>query len=409
MKKIVLIITIAAAFQTFAQKPEKDNAVFKTKEKGFYQNVVLKDIRDYESSKEGKKPQRYFSVDFSGKSFPTDPENYSRQWHNPPVSQGRTGTCWCFSSTSFMESEVYRQTGQEVKLSEMFTVYYEYVERAKYFVQHRGDMNFGEGSEVNATPVIMKLYGAVPYSVYSGKLKGQKAYDHKVMVTEMKAYLKNVKENSLWNEKEVVENIKSIMNHYMGTPPETFTYKGKETTPEEFAAKILKINPDDYYSFMSTEAIRYGERGELEVPDNWWHSKNYFNVDVNDFISVFKNALKNGYTVAFCGDVSEPGYDRHEEVGIIPTFDIPAGYIDADAREMRFRNGSTSDDHCMHVVGYQENEDGWWFLIKDSSSGGFDGKHKGYLFLSEDYIKLKILAVMVHKDGAREVLNKIIK
>jgi bleomycin hydrolase len=160
---------------------------------------------------------------------------------------------------------------------------------------------------------------------------------------------------------------------------------------------------------MSTSAQRYNERGELEVADNWWHSSGYININLDDFISVFKNALEKGYTVAFCGDVSEPGYNRYAEVGIIPSFDIPSEYIDENAREMRFRNGSTSDDHCMHVVGYLEKDDGWWFLIKDSSSGGFDGEHKGYIFLSEDYIKLKILAVMVHKDGAREVLDTIIK
>jgi bleomycin hydrolase len=218
-----------------------------------------------------------------------------------------------------------------------------------------------------------------------------------------------VKEGNIWNEKEVISNIKSIMNHYMGTPPKTFEYNGKDIAPMDFAKNILKIVPNDYYCFMSTSAQRYNERGELEVADNWWHSSGYININLDDFISVFKNALEKGYTVAFCGDVSEPGYNRYAEVGIIPSFDIPSEYIDENAREMRFRNGSTSDDHCMHVVGYLEKDDGWWFLIKDSSSGGFDGEHKGYIFLSEDYIKLKILAVMVHKDGAREVLDTIIK
>jgi len=410
MKKILLSVIISALiFPSIAQQPQKDKAVFKTRENGFYQNVVLRDIQEYESSKKQQKTQKYFSVDFSGKSFPTNPDKYTQQLHNPPISQGRTGTCWSFSSTSFMESDIYRNTGMKVKLSEMYTVYYEYVERAKYFVDHRGEMNFGEGSEVNATPGIIKLYGAVPGYAYTGKLKGQKAFDHKAMVAEMESYLENVRRNNIWDKDEVVDNIKSIMNHYMGTPPKTFEHNGKEVTPVDFAKNVLKIVPNDYYSFMSTEAIRYGERGELEVPDNWWHSTDYYNVSLDDFVSVFKNALKKGFTVAFCGDVSEPGYDRYAEVGIIPSFDIPSEFIDADAREMRFRNGSTSDDHCMHVVGYLEKDDGWWFLIKDSSSSGFDGEHKGYIFLNEDYIKLKVLAVMVHKDGAREVLDKIIK
>ena len=408
-KSLLLVLVFAIAIPSFAQKPEKDKTVFKARENGFYQNVILKDIKEYNISQKESKPKNYFTVDFKGKKFPTNSEKYTQQWHNSPISQGRTGTCWSFSSTSYLESEIFRQTGQEIKLSEMFTAYYEYVERAKYFVEHRGNMNFGEGSEVNATPKIIKLYGAVPESAYTGKLKGQKAHDHKAMVAEMKAYLREVKVGSIWNEEDVVNNVKSIMNHYMGDPPEAFTYKDKEITPKEFAETVIKVIPDDYYCFMSTNALRYSEWGELEVADNWWHSSDYVNINLDDFISVFKNALKKGYSVAFCGDVSEPGYDKYAEVGIIPTFDIPSEYIDESAREMRFRNGSTSDDHCMHVVGYLEKDDGWWFLIKDSSSSGFDGDHKGYLFLSEDYIKLKILAVMVHKDGAREVLDTIIK
>ncbi len=408
-KSLLLVLVFAITISSFAQKPEKNKAVFKARENGFYQNVILNDIREYNISQKESKPKNYFTVDFKNNKFPTSSEKYTQQWHNPPLSQGRTGTCWSFSSTSYLESEIFRQTGQEIKLSEMFTVYYEYVERAKYFVEHRGKMNFGEGSEVNATPKIIKLYGAVPESAYTGKLKGQKAHDHKAMVAEMKAYLREVKKGNIWNEEDVVNNVKSIMNHYMGVPPEDIMYKDKEITPKEFTETVIKIIPDDYYCFMSTNAVRYSERGELEVADNWWHSSGYININLDDFISVFKNTLKKGYTVAFCGDVSEPGYDKYAEVGIIPTFDIPSEYIDENAREMRFRNGSTSDDHCMHVVGYLEKDDGWWFLIKDSSSSGFDGDHKGYLFLSEDYIKLKILAVMVHKDGAREILDTIIK
>lgn len=388
---------------------QNDEVIYKEKKNGFYQDSILSAIGEFENSSNPAEVKTYLSLDFSDDNYPTEIDEYTQYWHNPPVSQGSTGTCWCYAATSMFESEVYRTTGKEIKLSEMYFVYYEYIERAKAFVQLRGDIYFGEGSEANAVPKLMKLYGAVPLSAYKGKLKGQKFHNHKKMVKELKTYLASVKSSGDWNEEGVVSTFKSILNHYMGEPPVSFKYEGKEYTPMDFVSTFLKFNPNDYFSFMSTKSLVYNQKGELVEPDNWWRNDDYYNVDLSDFIIIFKNAIKNGYSVSFCGDVSEPGYDRYTEVGIIPSFDIPAEYIDADSREYRINNNSTTDDHCMHIVGYLENKDGWWFLIKDSSSSGFDGPTKGYHYLHEDYFKLKILTILVHKYGAMDVLDKIIK
>src|SRR5439155_17513843 len=150
----------ALALGTFGQN--RDKGVFKEYQPGYYQNTILKGIEDTKKEQEHKEKKKAFKVDFSGVSLPTNPEDYTKVWFNSPVSQGQTGTCWCFSTTSFYESEVYRITGQKVKLSEMYIVYWEYVERAKYFVEHRGKMSFGEGSETNALAQIFKTYGEVP-------------------------------------------------------------------------------------------------------------------------------------------------------------------------------------------------------------------------------------------------------
>ena len=388
---------------------QNDKAVYKEAKNGFYQNTIQKEIKDFENRDKKPQTRKYLSVDFSDENYPTNIEEYKQYWHNKPLSQGATGTCWCFSGTSFIESEIYRITNKKVKLSEMFTVYWEYVERAKYFVAKRGDMNFGQGSEANAVTKIMKKYGAVPASAYTGMLKGQTYHNHAEMMKEMRSYLNEVKETNSWNEDIVVETIKDILNHYMQKPPEKFTVDKKEYTPKEYLSDFLKINPDDYFSFMSTKSQTYNQQGELTEPDNWWHCNNYYNVNLDDFMSIFKYAVKEGYTLSFCGDVSEPGYDRYAEVGIVPTFDIPSEYINEDSREYRINNNITFDDHCMHIAGYEETDSGWWFLIKDSSSSGFDGPNKGYHFIHEDYIKLKILTILVYKYGAREVLDGIIK
>ncbi len=410
MKAIILIVSFLILTSGFAQQTQtKDKAIYKEKQDGFYQNTILKGIEDYQQKKEKKETPKYLSVEMDNKTYPTNPDNYIILPHVMPPSQGSTGTCWCFSSISFVETEVTRITGKEIKLSQMFLVYYEYIEKARYFVQSRGTSNFSEGSEVNATIRMMKKYGAAPKTAYSGLLYGQEIYDHREMVKEMQAYLKTVKRDNFWNENTVTETISDILNHYMGSPPTSFTFEEQEYTPKEFQEKVLKFNPGEYVNFMSTKSQTYNQMGELKVPDNWWHDDNYYNVPLDDFISVFKYALKNGYSVGFCGDVSEPGYDRYSEVGIIPTYDIPHEFINEDSREFRIYNKTTSDDHCMHVIGYLEKEDGWWFMIKDSSSSGFDGPNKGYRFFHEDYIKLKILSALVYKYGAKKVLDKIIK
>lgn len=411
MKKTILSLVLSVLSLTLIsqEKQQKNKVLYKDVRNGFYQDSILSSIKSFQSQSEDTEPKKYISVDFSGMNFPVDTAEYTSSWHNHPVSQGRTGTCWSFASTSFVESEVYRLTGNKVKLSEIYFVYWEYVERAKYYVKNRSQMSFGEGSEANAVPKLMKKYGAVPAAAYTGKLFGQKVHDHEALFSELDSYLKKVKENNDWNEGRVVETIMDILNHYLGEPPVKFKEGGIEYTAMEYVTEVLKINPGDYYSFMSTKSQTYNQRGLLDEPDNWWQSDEYYNIRLDDFLGLARDALSDGYTICVCGDVSEPGYDKYTKAGIIPTFDIPADYINEDSREYRLNNQITYDDHCLHITGYRVNEGKNWFMIKDSGSGGFDAAPRGYRFINEDYFRLKIITLMLHKSAGKKVLDRIIK
>lgn len=404
MKKTLILFALLPIL-SFAQN---DKVIFKEYEPGYYQNTILKDVKQFQSQ-EKNNTYKYLSVDFSKNIYPTNIDDYTTVWRNNPVSQGIAGTCWCFSATSFMESEVKRLTDQEVKLSEMYTVYWEYVERTIDFVKTRGETYFNEGSEANAIPKIWKKYGIVPIESYQGKPADMPFYDHRKMFDEMEAYLKSVKEKSQWNEELVVSTIKSILNNYMGVPPATIKIEGKEITPKEYLENILKLKMNDYYSFMSTMEFTFNEKHELVEADNWWHGDNYYNISLNDYFQLIVDAIEKGYSISICGDVSEPGHDSWSEVSIVPSFDIPSEYINDESRQFRLSNQTTTDDHCIHLVGYKKVEDEYWFLIKDSGSGGFDGEHKGYRFMRQDYVKLKMMNIMIHKGAARKVLDKIIK
>ncbi|MFZ4741678.1 MAG: C1 family peptidase [Bacteroidales bacterium] len=402
---------VISSLAVFAQKTEKkDKAIYTDKKAGYYQNVLLKTIEAEDQKNTAiKETAKVFSMDFTGNIYPTDTSKYTKFWHNNPLNQGLTGTCWCFAGTSFVESEVERSTKRKIKLSEMFTVYWEYVERAIYFVEKRGNMYFSEGSESNAVLRMMKKYGAVPSYAYTGKLSGKTVHNHAKMVQEMTTYLATVKENNQWNEETVVATIKNILNYYMGEPPTAFTYEDKTLTPASFYSDIMQFKAGNYFSFMSTKEIAYNQKGLLDEPDNWWKCNDYYNLTLNDYMKLVVKAITKGYSIALCGDVSEPGYNSQTQVAVIPSFDIPSEFIDEDARQYRLENKSTTDDHCIHIVGYQYKDGKYWFLIKDSGSGSNDGNTKGYRFYHEDYIKLKMMNILLNKDVAKDFLDKIIK
>jgi bleomycin hydrolase len=161
---------------------------------------------------------------------------------------------------------------------------------------------------------------------------------------------------------------------------------------------------------MSLKQFPYWTQDEYPVPDNWWHSKDYYNVPLDVFMDIVNHAIENGYTICIGGDVSEPGFDRQTQCAIVPTFDIPAQYIDENARQFRFSNHTTTDDHGMHLVGYTDYKGQRWYLIKDSGSGsrnnGEDSPNFGYYFFRQDYMKLKIMDIMVHKDALPKDVRK---
>ncbi len=395
-----------------ARAQDKDKAIFQVVEPGYYQKSILKDDREVKEKDTPVIVKKDFVVDMSGKDLPNKIALYkNQQWHNPPISQGNTGTCWDFSTTSFLETEAYRIHKVKVKLSEMYTVYWEYVEKATRYVHERGNSLFDEGAEANDVTTIWKKYGIVPETDYTGLTDGRKFHNHEAMVKEMKTYLESLKTTSAWDKETVIATIKSIMDHYMGVPPTEVTVNGKKMSPLQYLHDVVGINPDDYVDILSYEQQPFFRHVEYQVPDNWGHNKDYCNVPLDAFMEALKKAVHNGYTVAIGGDVTEPGFDRKTQCAVIPDFDIPSAYINDDARQFRFSNQTTTDDHGMHLVGYLEKDGKDWFLIKDSSAGSRNNDPNapefGYYFFSQDYVKLKMMDFLVHKDAVKDLLQKI--
>jgi bleomycin hydrolase len=362
--------------------------------------------RQKKAKEEAKKNHKDLRFDFSKVVKPSSPEAFKSAFYFPPVAQENSSTCWSFSSTSFVESEIYRLTGRKIKLSEMYTVYHEYILKLTRFIRERGDSRFGPGSEGNAIMRIMPQYGAVPEEVYPGWTLPDKHHNHGALETETEAYLDYIKSHNYWDEDQDIAGLKMILDKYLGKPPESFVFEGKTMTPQEFYKEVVKIHPADYVIIMSTSSKPFYTQALFDVYDNWWNDSSYYNVPLDEWYGILKNAVKQGMTVEIGGDNSEPGYFGPENAAVIPDFDIPQNYINQDSREFRMNNSTTGDDHGLHVVGYAQAAGHDWYLIKDSGSGSRKGKFNGFLFFRDDYIRLKMMTIMVHKDAAGEMLKK---
>jgi len=398
----VLAATLVPASAVPAEE-RRDGAVFAEKK-----DARLDAIKAEVRKKEEPAAKKRMWVDFSTVDAPKAVSEFTKVWHQPSVCQGISGMCWCFSTTSFLESEAWRLTKRELRLSALHTVYWEHVEKSREWVRSRTSV-YGEGSQPAAVLRTLRNHGALPADSYTGLPEGRKEHDHASTVyAEIRTYLDGVKAAGAWNEEAVVSTVRAILDHHLGAPPATVAVDGVSLTPKEYLAKVVRLDPDDYVGILSTMERPYWEKAEYAVPDNWWHGREYVNVPLDAFLSAIKGAVRNGFSVVVAGDMSEPGYSIGPPgIAVVPTWDIPSAYIDDAARQFRFDNGGTTDDHDLHVVGWLTKNGKDWFLVKDSWSSAWNNDHPGYYFFHEDYVKLKMLAFFVHKDAVKDLLARV--
>jgi len=322
----------------------------------------------------------------------------------PVKSQDRTGTCWSFATSSFLESELIRMGKGEHDISEMYTVRNIYKDKARNYVLRQGKANFSQGSLAHDPIFVAYRNGIVPEEAYSGLLEGEKKHDHGEMQSMMKgmldALIRRKKISNKW-----MPAIEQVLNVYLGEAPERFKYKGKSYTPKSFA-ESLGIKPEDYVQVTSfTHQPKY-RPFVLEVPDNYSNGL-FYNVDLDELQAIVDNAVKGGYSLAWDGDISEKGFSSKNGMAILPTdpkredlFVEPGEElkVNAEIRQLAFESFATEDDHLMHLAGIAKDKNGTkYYQIKNS--WGEQSEYKGYLYMSEAYFKMKTVSLMVHKDA----------
>ncbi len=346
----------------------------------------------------------------------------------PVKDQNKSGTCWCYSTNTFFENEILRKTGKQIHLSEGFVVYHCYLDKAVKYIRMDGRINFAEGGAAADVPYVWSLYGMVPNEVYTGMTYGDTKFDTGELTSALTGYAnvinqrKRKKLNGSW-----IEGLKGILDAYMGKLPETFTYQGKQYTPQSYA-QSLPINMNDYVAICSFTHHPFYKPFILEVADNWLWSE-YQNVPMNEMLEIANNAIDKGYSIAWGADVSEPGFKWRKGYAILPVekkmedlagsdmarwarlsdkdretekWDIKGPVeeikVTQELRQEWFDNKETTDDHGMVIMGRAVDQKGNRYF-KVQNSWDTNQLYDGYFYCSEAFFLGKTMNIMVHKDA----------
>lgn len=333
------------------------------------------------------------------------------------ISQGRTGTCWSFSSTSFLESEIIRLTGKQIDLSEMYTVRNTYPKKAENFVMRQGKAQFSEGGLAHDVINSVAEYGLVPNAAFSGLLDSETNHNHAELIAVLTSMVETYADNPGRKlSKKWKDAIDAVLSVYMGSNTISFNYEGKNYTPQSFL-EMTKINPSDYVSITSFTQSPFYSQFILNIPDNWSYGS-FYNVTLDEMMATIDNALENGFTVELDCDVSESTFSSKNGVAIIPESSdnnkkaleavYPEKKVTQEYRQDEFENFTTTDDHLMHITGLLKDQKGTKYY-KVKNSWGTDASRNangGYVYFSESYMRLKAISITVHKDAVSKVIAK---
>jgi len=337
-------------------------------------------------------------------------------------SQGRTGTCWDFSTVSFIESELLRMDKGLMDISEMFIVRKAYPIKARKYVFFHGKNNFAQGGQAHDVMNVIREHGMVPESVYSGMNIDLDIHNHGEMDAVLKAMM-----NAVISKKggEITprwpEAIEAILDAYLGKAPNEFSVDGKQYTPQTFASD-MGINPDNYVELTSFGYYPFYEKCLLEVPDNWSMDL-YYNLPIDDLMDVMYAALEKGYSMVWDGDVSDKYFTHKNGVAYVPAvqwdrysdesensyigrFQKEVAEVSQDDHDKTIYNQSTTDDHLMHLVGVTKDQFGTKYFLTKNSWSDKSNSLGGYLNMSDKFIRLRTIAIMVHKDAIPKNIAK---
>ena len=358
---------------------------------------------------------------------------------NPITSvkdQNRSGTCWAYSTLSYFESEILKSTGKTYDLCESFVANKDYMDRAVQVVRYHGDMQFAQGGSAYDVYYVLKNYGICPEDAmpFPGSLYGDSLNNFNEFFSLLEPYVDGIatsKASKISGQWKV--GFQGILDAYLGECPENFTYEGKNYTPKSFMSS-LGLNMDDYVTITSYTHHPFYSQFVVEVQDNWRNPASY-NLPMDEMMQIIDNAVMNGYTVAWGGDVSEPGFTRDGLAYMIDAkkmqslqgsdmarwlglsaakrrnlidslgCNVPEVQPTQEMRQERFDNWELTDDHGMLIYGIAKDQNGKeYYMVKNS--WGEAGKYKGTWYMTKTFIAANTMDYMVNKNAIPANIRK---
>ncbi len=340
-------------------------------------------------------------------------ENVKLLPHTGVKDQAMSGTCWCFSVISIIESELIKKGIEYPDLSEMFVVRNVYFDKAQNYILRQGFTRFSEGAFTHDVIPAIEKYGIVPQSVYPNSAGGK--INHMGFDTKLKKFLDSVIAKTPISPDWKI-NFNKMLDDKFGELPVTFTYEGKEYTPKRFADEILQFKSSDFVGLTSFTHHPFYKPFNVEVPDNYSGGL-FYNVPVDELIEITKDAVLNGYTVGWDADVSNNFFNQNAGFAMIPVNKKNlSGEINPDdeevtytqqSRQELFENLETQDDHLMHLVGLKKSKGGKIFFYVKNSWGEI-GPFRGFINVSETYFGINTITIVLPVSSLKsEVRSKL--
>lgn len=350
--------------------------------------------------------------------------------------QNRSGTCWAYSTLSFFEAEILKATGKTYDLCESFVTNKTYMDRAIQVVRLHGDCQFAQGGSCYDPLYVIQHYGICPEDAmpFPGSLYGDSLNNFNEFFSVMTPYVQSVAKSSAKKiSGQWKVGLQGILDAYLGKCPEQFTYQGKAYTPKSFASS-LGLDWDNYVTFTSYTHHPFWTQFAVEVQDNWRNPLSW-NVPIDELTKIIDNAIMNGYTVAWGGDVSEDGFTRQglaymydtkkmenmegsdmarwlklsadKKKSIVDSLgvNVPELTPTQKLRQERFDNWQLTDDHGMLIYGIAKDQNGKeYYMVKNS--WGETGDYKGIWYMTKNFIVANTMDFMVNKNAVPKNIKK---
>ena len=290
----------------------------------------------------------------------------------PVKDQGSSSLCWVYGMLATLETE-HIMRGDSVNLSPDYVARMYLSEQAN---RRRLLPNKIVQKEAGITTRGMCTMALDLIQTYG--LQHYDAYRHKP----------DMDYNVLCRKLDKDNDAEKLLDKYIGPLPNQVFMLGALYTPLEFAHSVC--TDDEYVALTSFTHHPYGQRFPLEVPDNYFHDT-FLNVPLDTMMNRIVQSLRSGHPVCWEGDTSEPGFLFGEGYAVLKN---EKKKVTAERRQASFEARRTTDDHVMEIVGLAHDQHGRRFFLCKNSWGTANRYH-GFMFLSENYVRMKTIAVVL--------------